>query len=487
MPERRLALALLTVACAVVAAALDVAMADSGVIVSTQSGSVQGAVSAAQPGVIVYQRIPYAAPPVGALRWRAPQPALPWLGILDATKPAPGCVQAIDPGNPSAPVSLPWTAEFAHLGPTAEDCLYLDIWTPAAATGRQLPVLVFIHGGAFMSGSVSVPLYDGAALARMNLIVVTINYRLGVLGFLAHPALTQESEHHVSGNYGLLDQVAALRWVHANIAAFGGDPGRVTISGQSAGAISAYLLTVAPQAKGLFQRTIIESGPGALAALDSGSATAASFAQAQKEGADYANSLGASTAAQLRALPAARLLPGGKSFPHLGPVLDGWLLPDDPAKIYAARQQNDVPMIIGMQADEPSFGEDYNGSRAATTRAQSLHALDQLLSERSEVSTQPAYAYYFERAIPWPAHPQFGAFHSGELPYVFDDLAVLDRPWKAADREIAAAVSAYWAAFVSDGVPVAANGPTWPAYKPGSFRFMVFADYPAVRNLFPSP
>src|SRR5580698_7481242 len=229
--------------------------------VATQSGRLHGAAADATGAVTVYRGIPYAAPPVGALRWREPQPPIAWSGIREALVDAPGCMQVVGPNR------LPWTAEFMHHGPVSEDCLYLNLWTPARAAAARLPVLVFIYGGGFSEGSVSVPLYDGVELARSNLIVVTINYRLGAFGFLAHPALTQESPHRASGNYGMMDQVAALRWVHANIAAFGGDPARVTISGQSAGAMSAYLLTVAPGAKGLFQRAIIESGPGALASF----------------------------------------------------------------------------------------------------------------------------------------------------------------------------------------------------------------------------
>jgi len=454
-------------------------------VVTTQSGSIRGVSADARGDVTVYRGIPYAAPPTGALRWREPQAPLPWTGVRDASAPVPGCIQTV------APNRLPWTDEFMHHGAVSEDCLYLNVWTPARAAADRLPVLVFIHGGSFTEGSVSVPLYDGTALARRGLVVVTINYRLGALGFLAHPALVAESPHHASGNYGLMDQVAALRWLRANVAAFGGDSNRVTIAGQSAGAMSVHLLTVSPQAKGFFQRAIIESGPGALAALGiaDGKAATVPLEEAQQTGVNFARSLGATTAAQLRALPAARLLarPAGETAVRFGPVVDGWFLPADADTAYAAHTQNDVPLLIGMMADEASASPGYDAARAQATRGQGLRALDALLAARAKTSTHAAYAYYFEHAVPWPQHPQFGAFHSGELPYVFDDLAGLKRPWTAMDRTLAVAVSSYWAAFAANGRPSGNSLPKWPAYRPGSLRFMVFGERPEVRDLLPAP
>jgi para-nitrobenzyl esterase len=450
-------------------------------VVATQSGQIRGVAADAIGGVTVYRGIPYAAPPTGALRWREPQPPIPWTGIRDASAPASGCIQIV------APNRLPWTDEFMHHGAVSEDCLYLNLWTPVHSGTDRLPVLVFLHGGSFTEGSVSVPLYDGTALARRRLVVVTINYRLGALGFLAHPALSAESPHHASGNYGLMDQVAALRWVRTNIAAFGGDPDRVTLAGQSAGAMSVDLLTVSPSAKGLFQRAIIQSGPGALAALGiaDGKAVTAPLDDAQQAGAEFASSLGATTAAQLRALPADRLLarPAGGTPMRFGPVVDGWFLPVDADTAYAAATQNDVPLLIGMMADEASASPGYDAARARATRAQGLRALDGLLAARAKTSTHAAYAYYFEHAVPWPEHPQFGAFHSGELPYVFDNLAGLERPWTAADRSLAMAASSYWAGFAASGRPSGDSLPKWPAYRPGSLRFMVFGERPEVRTV----
>jgi para-nitrobenzyl esterase len=450
-------------------------------VVATQAGQIRGVSADATGAVTVYRGIPYAAPPTGALRWREPQPPLNWSGIRNASTAAPGCIQIV------APNRLPWTAEFMHHGAVSEDCLYLNLWTPAHAASERLPVLVFIHGGGFSEGSVSVPLYDGAALARQKLVVVTINYRLGALGFLAHPALTQESEHHASGNYGLMDQVAALRWVRANVAAFGGDPNRVTIAGQSAGAMSAYLLTVSPLAKGLFQRAIIESGPGALAAFGvaTGKAVTKTLEDAQKAGADFGKRLGATTAAELRSLEADRLLvrPGDGNPMPFGPVVDRWFLPTDADTAYATHSENDVPVLIGMMADEPSAFPGYDATKAKATRAQGLRGLDGLLAARAKTSANAAYAYYFQHGIPWPEHPEFGAFHSGELPYVFDNLAGLDRPWTAADRQLALTTSSYWVAFATGGTPSDKSLPQWPAYRPGSLEFMVFAEHPELRTL----
>ncbi|HTY93951.1 MAG TPA: carboxylesterase family protein [Steroidobacteraceae bacterium] len=452
-------------------------------VVATQTGQVRGVPADAAGGVTVYRGIPYAAPPTGESRWREPRPPIPWSGIRDASVAAPGCMQ----GEPKS--LLPWTAEFLHHGGLSEDCLYLNLWTPAHAAGDRLPVLVFIHGGAFTSGSGSVPLYDGTALARRKLIVVTINYRLGAFGFLAHPALTRESVHHASGNYGLMDQVAALRWVHANVAAFGGDPEQVTIAGQSAGAMSVYLLMVSPQAKGLFQRAIVESGPGALAALGvaTGRAATTPLQAAEGVGADFASRRGATTAAELRALGADRLLarPDEGNRVHFGPVVDGWFLPVDPDTAIAAHAHSDVPLLVGMMADEPSAFAGYDASKALASRAQAVHALDGLLAAWARNSTQPVYAYYFEHPIPWPEHPQFGAFHSGELPYVFDNLAILDRPWSAVDRRLALAASSYWARFVGHGNPAADSLPAWRAYRPGSLEFMVFGDRAGMRAVPP--
>ncbi|HEV7991716.1 MAG TPA: carboxylesterase family protein [Gemmatimonadaceae bacterium] len=455
--------------------------------VRTRAGLVTG-IAGRRPNIRAYLGIPFAAPPVDSLRWRAPMPVAAWKGARAADHFSASCIQ-----GPNTPFG-PWTSEFLLLGPTSEDCLYLNVWTGARAGARR-PVLVYVYGGGFSSGSGDVPVYEGSRLAEKGLVVVNMNYRVGALGFLAHPELTKESG--ASGNYGLLDQVAALRWVHDNIAAFGGDPSRVTVAGQSAGAMSVFLLTASPVAKGLFQRAVIESGPGGLASF--GVATARSVArpraEAEKEGVTYAEKLGAHSLAELRGLPASKFIGGGR----FGAVVDGRFLVEDPAETFAAGRQNDVPTLTGLNADEGSASPTYGkatadayrtqvgqryGERAAQVlaaypagsdeearRAQiesgrdlGVAGLERLLGERARTAHTPAFAYFFDRAIPWPEHPEFGAFHTSEVPYVFGTLDVLQRPWTDLDRSLSRTVMSYWANFATTGDPNGAALPRWPAF-----------------------
>ncbi len=465
----------------------------------TRSGLVTGTATA-QPGIRAYLGIPYATPPVGDLRWRPPRPPTAWPGVRSADHFAPACMQ------PGPAAFGPWTLEFLLRGPVSEDCLYLNAWTGAApgpaASRLRRPVLVFIHGGAFTSGSGDVPVYDGARLAAKGLVVVTINYRLGALGFLAHPELSEESPEHASGDYGLLDQVAALRWVQGNIAAFGGDPARVTIAGQSAGAMSVFLLTASPRARGLFQRAVIESGPGGLAAMGVATArsTARPRADAEREGEALARALGVHTLAELRALPASAFAqpPAGLRL-RFGPVIDGLFLSEDPADVFAAGRQNDVPTLTGLNADEGSAFPGYATATADAFRRQAeqrwgdgaprflavypagsdeearrsqiqsgrdagVAGVIRLLAERARTARAPAFAYYFDRAIPWPEHPEFGAFHTAEVPYVFGTLDVLPRPWTDVDRRLSETMMAYWVSFAQRGDPNGAGLPAWPAF-----------------------
>jgi para-nitrobenzyl esterase len=455
--------------------------------VRTRSGSVRGT-AGKRPGVRAYLGIPYAAPPVGDLRWRAPKPVSAWKGTHAADHFSPSCIQ-----GPNTPFG-PWTSEFLLLGPTSEDCLYLNVWS-AASAGARRPVLVYVYGGGFNSGSGDVPVYDGSHLAQQGLVVVNMNYRVGALGFLAHPELTKEAG--ASGNYGLLDQVAALQWVRDNIAAFGGDPSRVMVAGQSAGAMSVYLLTASPLAKGLFQRAAIESGPGGLAAFGvaTGRVVTRPRADAEKDGVAYATKLGATSLAELRALPASKFVGGGR----FGPVVDGRFLVEETPATFAAGKQNDVPTITGLNADEASAGPGYGkatadafrkqleqryGERAArilatypagtdeeagkaavqSAREAGIAGLERLLTERATTARTPAFAYYFDRAIPWPEHPEFGAFHTSEVPYVFGTLDVLKRPWTDVDRALSRTVMGYWVNFATTGDPNGAGLPRWPAF-----------------------
>jgi para-nitrobenzyl esterase len=462
-----------------------------GEAIRTSAGLVRGT-TASRPGVRAYLGIPYAAPPVDDLRWRTPAPLEPWTGIRSAERFAPSCMQ-----GPNTPFG-PWTAEFLLLGPVSEDCLYLNVWTASLSNERR-PVLVYIYGGGFSSGSGDVPVYDGAPLAEKGLVVVNMNYRVGALGFLAHPELTAETG--ASGNYGLLDQVAALEWVRDNIGRFGGDPQRVMVAGQSAGAMAVYLLTASPMTKNLFQRAAIESGPGGLAAMGvaTGRGVVRPRADAERDGVRYASTLGAKNLAELRRLPASKFVGGGGGI-RFGPVIDGRLLTENPAETFAAGRQNDVPTIEGLNADEGSASATYGrataeqfrqqatqryGDRAArflaaypsateeearrsqiqSGRDAGVAGVELLLTDRARTSRTPAYGYYFDRAIPWPDKPQFGAFHTSEVPYVFGTLDKLKRPWTDVDRRLSATMMTYWTNFATTGDPNGSGVPVWPAFS----------------------
>jgi para-nitrobenzyl esterase len=308
--------------------------------VRTESGLVEG-VPAGNAGVTAFKGIPFAAPPTGGLRWHAPEPAAKWSGVRRAGQFSAGCTQ-----RRSGPFG-PWSAEFISKagmeGGSSEDCLYLNIWTGANSEAEKRPVFVWIYGGGFSSGSGDVPIYDGEAMAAKGLVMITFNYRLGVLGFFAHPELTKESGHNASGNYAILDAIAALQWVRRNIAAFGGDPGNVTIAGQSAGAFMVNYLVASPLAKGLFHRAIAESGGAFL--------KTAALGEAQEQGVKLANSLKASNLAGLRSMPAEALLPSGMGMQYR-PIIDGYIVPKDVHSIFAEGEQNDVPVLAGWNAGD---------------------------------------------------------------------------------------------------------------------------------------
>lgn len=428
-------------------AAIDAVRTESGVVVGTTRSA-----------VTAFLGIPYAAPPVGALRWRPPQP-LPYRNAdWRADQFGASCVQ-------SQPRSrLPWSEEFMTQGPIDEDCLFLNVWTNARNASARLPVMVWIYGGAFTEGSSAIAVYDGTELAKKGVVVVTINYRVGPLGFLAHPELTKESPRGSSGNYGLLDQIAALTWVQKNIAGFGGDPKQVTIFGQSAGAISVADLMRSPLAKGLFARAIALSGPGLFGRTALGGG--ATLRDREAAGVTFAEALGAPSLAALRALPASAFVPGaapgGATIPS-GPVVDGWVLPAD-----APGEQ--VPLIVGFVADDLGLGgttpEEKAAARQRARVSMHLWAADQLNASKR------IYTYFFDRAIPWPAHPEFGAFHSGEIPYVFQTLGRLNRPWEPVDRRVADTVSSYFTNFAKKGDPNGSGLAPWPAYDPSAFTTM---------------
>ena len=315
-------------------------------MVRTDSGAISGV---REGGLNIYRGVPFAAPPVGELRWRPPVAAVPWTGTRKVEAFAPACMQT--------GVSMPGETPPA----VSEDCLYLNIWMPAKSLQKRLPVIVWIYGGGLINGSASMPLYWGDQLAKKGVIVVTIAYRLGPLGFLALPELTRESAHHSSGNYGLMDQIAALEWVQRNIAAFGGDPHCVTIAGQSSGSISVSILMASPLAKGLFQRAIGESG-GLFEPLQLGPKFL--LANAELDGEKYAASLGAPTLKDLRRLPASKLTGDAGGLVHA--VIEPYVLPLTPYDAFNAGQQNDVALLIGSNAEEARAMVDVTHQTAAT-------------------------------------------------------------------------------------------------------------------------
>jgi para-nitrobenzyl esterase len=454
-------------------------------IVRIESGLVQGR---AAGRVAVYKGIPFAAPPINDLRWRRPQPAAAWPGVRSADAFKPACMQT--------GVSMPGET----LPVTSEDCLYLNIWKPAEKTGGKLAVLVKIYGGGWSSGSASMPLYWGDKLAERGIIVVTFGYRLGPFGFLAHPELTAESPMQSSGNYGLMDQIAALQWVRRNIGAFGGDASRVTIVGQSAGAAAVSILMASPLAKGLFHRAIAESG-GLFEPLKL--APNYLLANAEKEGVAYATSLGAHSLKELRDLSARTLL-GGKAATIAHPVIERDLLPQSPYDTFAVRQQNDLPVLVGSNANEggsflvgqttsaATFEADINkqfGKLPAElltayphdTDAQAYAARlgferdlrfgwDMWAWARLAVmnGSHNVYYYHFTKDPPFPkgsVYQDWGASHFAELWYVFDHLDQEKWAWTASDGQLANAMASYWVNFTKTGDPNGPGLPVWPAFK----------------------
>lgn len=485
--------------------------------VRVEQGLLAGA-SGSSSGVHVYRGIPFAAPPVGDLRWKAPQPPATWQGVRQASEFSNACWQT--PYPPAAAIYQ------AKLPPLSEDCLYLNIWTAAKSAKDRLPVMVWIHGGGFTRGFAGTSSYNGEVLARKGAVIVTMNYRLGVFGFFAHPELSAESGHHASGNYALLDQIAALQWVQKNIAAFGGDPGRVTIFGESAGSWAVNALMASPLAKGLFQRAIGESG-GSFSPMKT-------LADAEKEGEKLAASLisasttgakdeaGQSASAKeilktLRARPAEELLKASDAE-TVRPMVDGWVLPQDIATIFSQGKQNDVPLIVGYNADEGTTLAPQAANLKATmfmggvyqrygAKADALLKIYPASSDEQAVSSfysayrdqafgwemrawarqatktghQPAYMYYFSRCAPGPQSAKLRAFHALEIAYVFGTF-VWPFPWDETDKKLSDAITSYWVNFAGTGNPNGGRLTKWPAYNAKDDQALEFGDQISVRS-----
>jgi para-nitrobenzyl esterase len=468
--------------------------------VQVEGGAIVGA-AGADGAVTRYLGVPSAAAPIAGLRWRPPQPVAPWQGVLETVHAPPACPQPLPP-----PGSFYQKEFFLTSERQSEDCLYLNVWVPPRASNEKLPVMVWFYGGGFVQGSGSLPSFDGEALARRGVVVVTINYRLGPLGFLALPALDQESPDHVSGNYGLLDMIAALRWVQNNVGGFGGDPDNVTIFGQSAGAFGVNAMMASPLAHGLFRRAIVESYP-----MFGISAPTQTLAQAEEGGAKFAGTVGATALSDLRLIPSTdlvRAMDGNAIAFGLRPNVDGHVLPQDLPEMIAAHQANGAALMIGSNYDEGTellptatpeglaameqrrFGAGagaiaklYRGvDQESATAAQDRMLSDYVFAASAREaqafvqSDKPAYVYRFTRFAPGSDPIKVGAFHSAELAYVFGTQASIDRPWSDRDRALSDQMEQYWTNFAKTGDPNSAGLPEWPLYGASAEAVMELGD-----------
>ena len=459
--------------------------------VQTRSGAMRGA---AENGMLIFRGVPYAAPPVGELRWRPPQPTASWAGVRDAREFGAMCVQA---ARTAPRIGLP-----LPILPVSEDCLFLNVWTPAKSSGERLPVVVWLHGGNFMTGSGAAT--DGSKFAQRGIVVVSINYRIGPLGYLAHPALSVESGRGVSGNYGLLDQIAALQWVHTNIAAFGGNPGKVTLMGQSAGATSVLDIITSPLARGLFSQAIVQSGGGSF-----GSQT--SLASEEKDGA----ALGADIAA-LRAMPAEEIIakyPQASAMRRAGhfyPNLDGYAVPKDIQQKLLAGEPA-IPMLLGFNSDEgmfwsrdlptnvtgyrtyleewfaekdrdavmaryPAATDDRVNAIAAALATDFKIEFSTLQIARGMSKRAPVYLYRFSRVSPAARSTFGGAAHNMEVPYAFGAVTATPGQYEERDQALSEEMVSAWANFIKTGDPNGAGAPQWYMLNEFTENLIEFGD-----------
>lgn len=475
-------------------------------VVTIESGQVKGAV---KDGVLAFKAIPFAASPTGQLRWRAPQPVTPWTGVRDATEYALDCDQ------------LPFPSDAAPLGAgTSEDCLYLNVWKPAAPQAAKLPVMVWIYGGGFVNGGSSPLVYSGHHFAENGIVFVSFNYRVGRFGFFGFPALTQEHPEELHGNYGYMDQIAALKWVQRNIAAFGGDPSQVTVFGESAGGGSVLTLLTSPLSQGLYQRAIIESGGGRGLLMGQRYLSKTGpdgTPSAESLGVNFAKSngitdTGAAGLAQLRALPADKVVNGlnmasmwqaATTYP--GPMIDGAIVTESPQSAIVAGRWAKVPLIIGANSmdigfprgktmDElfAPFGSNEEKAKALYNPDHSDNvmfvgmriAADQMMVEPARfvartVSSQgvPAYEYRFSYVAESLRDKLPGAPHATEIPYVFNTVSVVyGDKLTPADEAISKKVHAYWVAFAKTGTPTPAGLPKWETQNPQTDFLMNFTN-----------
>lgn len=456
-----------------------------GLVVKTREGSLEGSIDR-QNGVRSFKGIPFAAPPVGELRWREPQPVKPWKGVRPARKFGPRAMQPPIFGD----------MVFRSDG-MAEDCLYLNVWTPAKTDRERLPVLVYFYGGGYVAGDGSEPRYDGESMARRGIVAVTVNYRLGVFGFLSHPELTRESPNRASGNYGLLDQHAALLWVRRNIGAFGGDPKRITIAGESAGSLSVSVQMASPLSRGIIAGAIGESG-----AMIGPTLPAVPLAEAERVGVKLMEEAGAKSMAELRQKPADAILAAmmrGNPF-RFSAAIDGYLLPKPVAEVYAAGEQAHVPLLVGWNSEEQNYRSVIGGEKptpanleralrrlyperwqeamrvyAGSTPDEVKQAATDLASDRfiaystwkwcdlhSKTGGKPVFRYYYARPRPGSE----GAAHSAEIEYAMGNLATNKAfAWTPEDHAVSRTMQGYFANFIKTGNP---NGPELPHWPPAN-------------------
>jgi para-nitrobenzyl esterase len=488
---------------------------EAGPRVRVEAGVLQGVKEGA---LVAFKGVPYAKPPVGDLRWRPPVSPPAWAGVREANAFGHACLQP-----PQSPTGL-YSGGMAVM---SEDCLTLNVWAPEGA--KALPVMVWIHGGSLVGGSSSEPLYDGANLAQKGIVFVSINYRLGLLGYLAHPALSAESPQNLSGNYGLLDQIQAMKWVRDNIVAFGGDPSQVTVAGESAGGLSVIALMASPEAEGLFNRAIVQSGymPSYRGLRDE----ALGLASAETVGAALGAKAGASSAQALRAAdPTALFMAGLATGWAPEPVIDGVVLKRQLAETFARGEQSKVAVLTGFNegeirslrflspkapADRASYEADVRGRfgdgaqrylaiyPGVDTQADVMASIRdglygwaaQYLTRRQAAAGQPAYLYYFRHSTPAQRERDLAAFHASELPYVFGQVgpdAALGPNWPrppetAEERALSNALQNYWVSFVRSGVPTAPGEAAWPRFAAQERGYLDIDAHPAAhRDLQPA-
>lgn len=454
--------------------------------VEVTGGTIEG-VAASAPGVRMFLGIPYAAPPVEGKRWAAPEPAAPWSDVRSAAAFGNRCVQ-----------TTPFPDMVFRSPAESEDCLNLSVWTPATSPDERLPVMVWIHGGGFFAGASDEGRHEGTAIAERGVVLVAINYRLGVLGFLAHPELSAESPHQASGNYGLMDQIAALRWVQDNIGAFGGDAANVTIFGESAGSFSVSALMASPLTAGLFNRAIGQSG----AYFSRRSLPLVPLAQAEADGAALATAVNATSLAELRAVAPADLVGAiGPNPTRFAPILDGYVLAEDPVDVFAAGRQRQVPLLAGWNSAESkrppttvaqlrtqlreAFPEDTTEALEAyparndreATLASTALASDTFIGYNTwkwiemhaATGGAPVYRYLFDHVVPTPdgdpSPDDPGAAHATDIEFVFDALDARPLPWRPVDRAVAGDMVTWWTNFARTGDPNGEGVAAWPAWN----------------------